>query len=406
MRRPAASVLHIDTGAGLRGGQRQVLLLMRALRELGRESMLAAPEHSELADKAAAEGFALFPFRAAGDLDLPAAVRLKRFQAMAGAERPSLWHAHTARAQAVACLALRLCRGSIGPRLLVTRRTAFPSRCGPIHRAKYRDGHVAHYFAISSAAAERLAALGVARERISMVPSAVDADLFLVSAQVHLGAPATAPRQAGLELRARLRGELRVPADCFLVGAAGALDESKGYSTLIRSAAIVKERLPGLRLVIAGEGPARESLENEIARAGLGERFRLLGQRGNVPELFAAWDLFCMPSLAEGLGSVVLEAFAAGLPVVASDAGGLVDLVQPGETGLRFPAGDSGALAERLVEAASSPEKLNRMAATARRRVLADFSASRMAENVERVYAAHESTRRPTDPGAATGGLP
>ncbi len=385
-------VLHIDTGLDLRGGQRQVLLLMIALREAGRASILAAPPKAELAGRAAEEGFPLLPFKAAGDIDLFAALRLSR---SATQVCPSLWHAHTARAHSVAALALRLRGRSPAPRLLVTRRTAFTGKRGRLHRAKYSSPRIAHYFAISRAVAAELKALGVVQDRITIVPSAVDAAHYGAAAWTHLGEAALPepPSEFDPERRGRLRAELGAGESDFLVGAAGALDASKGFMNLVRAAESALRERPELRFIIAGEGPERQTLEDKLAEAGLSDRFKLLGKRGDMPQLFEALDLFCMPSLAEGLGSVVLEAFAAGVPVVASDAGGLVDLVEPSITGLRFPAGDEEALSRCLVTASVERERGRDRAGAALRRLVDDFSPARMALAVETVYASLETDR-------------
>jgi glycosyltransferase involved in cell wall biosynthesis len=101
-------------------------------------------------------------------------------------------------------------------------------------------------------------------------------------------------------------------------------------------------------LAIVGDGPERERVEDELARYSLDRRVRLLGERGDVPELLADADVFLLASRSEGLPLSVIEAMAAGLPVVASDVGGLRELVRDGETGTLVPPGDPAALANAL----------------------------------------------------------
>lgn len=377
------TVLHLDTGLALRGGQRQVLLLMRALRDRGWSSTLAAPPGSALAARALADGFDLLPFAPRNDLDLLAAWRLGRAADEAGLE---LWHAHTARAHSQARLALSWPLAAPRRRLVVTRRTAFHGRNGLTHRIKYRDERVARYVAISRAVAEGLEARGVSLGRIQLVPSAVDPETFRAAAHAQLGDAVAPARGQDPELRNRVRQELDLPPDAFAVGAAGALDGSKGYDLLLRALSRASIEDPRLVVLLAGAGPEGDRLRAEVAQLGVTDHFRMLGRRDDLPRLYAGLDLFCMPSREEGLGSAVLEAFAAGLPVLASDAGGLAELLQPGVTGRRVPRGDFKALSRGLLEAARDPERGRVMALAAHDCALRQFGTARMAEAMERIY--------------------
>ena len=397
------AVLHLDTGLTLRGGQRQVLLLMRALRDRGWRNTLAAPPDSTLAQRAAAEGFALLPFAPRNDLDLVAAWRLGRAADEAGLD---LWHAHSARAHSQARLALSWPLAAPRRRLVVTRRNAFRGRTGLSHRIKYRDERVSRYVAISRAVAEGLAARGVSLSRIQLVPDAVDPAVYAAAAQAQLGDQILALPSADPSLREQVRQEFGFPPDAFVVGAAGALDPSKGHDLLLRAASRASIQEPRLHVVIAGEGPERDRLASESAHLGMGEHFRLLGQRGDVPRLLAGLDLFCMPSREEGLGSAVLEAFAAGVPVLASDAGGLAELLQPGVTGRRVPRDDLAALAEALLEAVRSPEHGRAMALNAYQCAVKQFSTGRMAEAMERIYDSLGMDGDRPRAAASAGGLP
>ena len=154
--------------------------------------------------------------------------------------------------------------------------------------------------------------------------------------------------------------------------AVGRLREPKDFTTLVRAAARLE---PGAVAVqIAGDGPDRPALEAEIARLAAGDRVELLGERADVPELLAAADVFVLPSLSEGMPISVLEAMAAGLPVVASDVGGVGELVRDGETGALVGAGDPAALADALARLASSLAAPARQGKAGRRRVETDFS--------------------------------
>ncbi len=396
-------VLHLDTGRLLRGGQRQVLMLMVALRDRGWESFLAAPKTGTLARRARDEGFEVIPFNPRNDLDLSAALRLG---AAAEDRNLRLWHAHSSRAHGVARLGLSWPvspRNRNRRRLVVTRRTAFISKSNPLKRLKYRDHRVERYIAISGAVGDRLRELGIGEERIHLVPSAVDMRRFRSAAYSHLE-DIPEPQEHDPGLRDLLRAELGVPEGGFLVGAIGALDKSKGFDILLRAASTACMDAPSLYFAVAGEGPERVALHTELKQLGLSEHFRLLGRRKDIHRLFHAFDLFCMPSREEGLGSTVLEAFASGVPVLASDAGGLAELLKPGRTGGRVARDDVTALKEALVSICANPEPARAMARQAWELASERFSVAGMAEAVEQVYHSLEKNGGPTRTAATAGG--
>jgi glycosyltransferase involved in cell wall biosynthesis len=152
----------------------------------------------------------------------------------------------------------------------------------------------------------------------------------------------------------------------------GRLRPPKDFLTLVRAVAALE---PGsVRLRIAGDGPDRAALSAEVARLGLDGVVELLGERHDVDELLAAADLLVLSSDSEGLPLSVLEAMAAGLPVVASAVGGVPELVRDGETGLLVPPGDPGALARALAGLVADPELRARAGAAGRRRAEREFS--------------------------------
>jgi glycosyltransferase involved in cell wall biosynthesis len=153
----------------------------------------------------------------------------------------------------------------------------------------------------------------------------------------------------------------------------GRLREPKDFLTLVRAMAGLE---PGsARLRIAGDGPDRAAIAAEVARLGLD--VELLGTRTDVPALLAEADVFVLASHSEGLPMSVLEAMAAGLPVVASAVGGVPELVLDGETGALVPPGDSAALAGALARLTADPELRERLGQAGRRRVELEFSLER-----------------------------
>jgi glycosyltransferase involved in cell wall biosynthesis len=180
-----------------------------------------------------------------------------------------------------------------------------------------------------------------------------------------------------------LRRDLGIAPEETLVGMAGRLLESKGMRQGLEAVARIRGSHPRCRLVIAGDGPLRETLRTGAKDLGLGSSTHFLGWREDVPQIMAALDVFLMPSLREGFGIVLLEAMAAGVPVVASAAGAAREVVRNGETGFVVEPGDVGGLASGLDRLLGDADLRRRMGRMARARVESEFTAARM---VERTY--------------------
>ena len=172
----------------------------------------------------------------------------------------------------------------------------------------------------------------------------------------------------------------------FIIGTAGRLIELKGIEYLLRAAEELRHDFPALRVEIAGEGPERTKLEEQVQQSGLGDHVRFLGWIDNISEVLTGWDVFVMPSLEEGLGNAALEAMAAGLPVVASSVGALPEVVEDGTTGWLVPPRDPAALALHLRLLLSNRELRQRMGAAGYARVRDHFSLAQMVEGFARLY--------------------
>jgi glycosyltransferase involved in cell wall biosynthesis len=162
--------------------------------------------------------------------------------------------------------------------------------------------------------------------------------------------------------RESTRTTLGIPHDAFLWLAVGRLYPHKDHTSLLRAVTLLRQRHPSVRLAIAGDGPLRESLRQQGQQMGLEDTIHWLGLRRDVPDLLEASDAFVLSSRWEGSPNVVLEALAAGVPVAATDVGGVRELVQHGRSGLLVQPGDVDALAatmEHLME--QSPEERRQM---------------------------------------------
>jgi len=193
-----------------------------------------------------------------------------------------------------------------------------------------------------------------------------------------------APYDGAIAARGATRAGLGIAPGAFVVGAVGRLERVKGFSYFVDAAWGIRERVPGAVFLVAGQGGEGEVLRARAA--GLGDCFRFLGPRDDIPCLMAAFDVLVVPSLNEGMGRVLLEAGAAGTPVVASRVGGIPDVVDEGVTGLLVGVGDVGGLVEGVVSLAASPERRALMGAAARAKVVPHFSLETMVRRIEALY--------------------
>lgn len=170
---------------------------------------------------------------------------------------------------------------------------------------------------------------------------------------------------SGPEARAAARAELGLGDDEVVVGTVGNLTPKKDHRTLLEALARLDGDLGPVRGVIVGDGPLADRLADDVARLGLAERVQLLGSREDAPALLPAFDVFAMSSRHEGLSIALVEALATGLPCVASDVGGIPEVVVHGESGLLVPPGDPDALARALGAVLGDRDRWRQMVAAA-----------------------------------------
>lgn len=172
------------------------------------------------------------------------------------------------------------------------------------------------------------------------------------------------------------------------VGMVANLRPEKGHDILLRAAASLAVRHPDVEFVIAGDGSERERIERQIRSLGLDRSVRMMGHATDVPALLATIDAFVLPSRSEAFPNAVLEAMAAGLPVVATAVGGLLELIEHERNGLLVPVNDADALAAALERVIDSPELAAGLGAAASQTVLERYSFDRMVNTFEMLYEA------------------
>jgi glycosyltransferase involved in cell wall biosynthesis len=357
--------LHIDTETTWRGGQRQVLLTVIGPRERGHRTVLLAHPEGELA-KRASEGHDLIRLAPRAEVDLHAGWKLSR---IIKELKPDIVHAHDPHGVAFASLALSFLTSRTCPGLIASRRVAFHLKSHAFSRWKYHQ--VDCFVAASEAIRHVLVGDGIEPSRVVTVHEGID---------VHRG-------QA--EPVANIHAEFWLPTHAPIVGTVAALSQEKGHRHLIDAAALVVREVPDARFVILGEGDQRPALERQIKELHLDKHVVLPGFRADILSFMRAFDVFVMPSLSEGLGTSLLDAMASAKPVVASNTGGIPEVVAHSETGFLVPPRDHHALAMAIVRLLKDSGLRERMGGAGLERVQRMFSAARMVERTLEVYQAH-----------------
>lgn len=226
-----------------------------------------------------------------------------------------------------------------------------------MQRAAYKCAHV--IVTNSNATAARLRSENVRASKITVIPNGLALDMF-----------AAAPRQSA-------RRRVLVVAN---------LRPEKGHDVLIDAAALVLERFPDARFQCVGDGPERAAIDARLAARGVAHAFEFPGRQDDVPARLAAAHIFALPSRTESMPNAVLEAMAAGLPVVASAVGGIPEVIDDERTGLLCPPSDPRALADRLCRLMDDAEFSDRLGDSARREMRARYSFDRMVSAFDSLY--------------------
>jgi glycosyltransferase involved in cell wall biosynthesis len=231
-----------------------------------------------------------------------------------------------------------------------------------------------HHIALTPEEGKDYLNLGVATSKnISVIHSGVDLNCFKRSAT---------KSNPG-------KNELAIPSDSLVVGYVGWLIPIKGVTYLVNAMAEVMQRHPNSLLVLVGKGDEKGEeevkLSKQVENLGIVDNVRFLGWRPDVGEIMSCFDIFVLPSLNEGMGRVLVEAMATGLPIVASRVGGIPDLVKHGENGLLVPPADEGALERAISDLLSDEARRKRMGETGKR-ICRPYSIEAMVEKIDDLY--------------------
>ncbi|MFI5362272.1 MAG: glycosyltransferase [Elusimicrobiota bacterium] len=369
-----SAVFHVDGERGFRGGERQLLYLAAALRARGRRNVIYARAGGELLAAAESAGFETRSLPFLNEWDPFSARRL----AADASREDAVIHAHTGHAAGAAALA-----SLAGRPYVAHRRVDFP--VGLAARL-FKYSRADKVVAVSEAIARILREAGVPGANIAVIPDGIpvsaEENAWLRDGAERFSPPSPVEKE---EHRRVLAAELGVDPALIWIGNLAALVPHKDHDTLLAAAVIVLLKNPSARFLIAGSGPEEARLARSVERMGLSGKVLFLGQRADAARLLKSLDVYAHSSWGEGMGSVLLEAAACGVPVAATAAGGVPDIVEDGATGLLAPPRRPEALADAILRLCGDRPLARRLAAEGLSR-LPRFGLSRMAADMEKIY--------------------
>ena len=372
-------VVHCLDGYGVGGTE---LNCVRTLEQLDRDrfelSLVSLAEDGPLKSRFEAAGVPIHSFPVPSFYGPTAMRQAARLVALFRRTRPDVVHCHDSYTNvfAVACA-----RAAGVPLVIASRRWwIVQSRIyGMANRASYRLG--AHRVLANSDAVARLVheTEGVRDDRIVTIPNFLEDEAF---------------QEMPAGERRALLDELGVPPDAFVVGCVARLRSEKDLPSLLRAASALRERVPSLHVVLVGGGPDEGALRELARELGLDDRVHFAGFRPNRPNPHALFDVSVLCSLREGFPNTVIEAMAVARPVVATNVGGIPDVVEHGRVGLLVPPTDPAGLAAALESLASDPARRRRMGEAGFESVRARYTAGAVLGRLADLYETARGTAR------------
>ncbi len=351
--------LLVDLETAWRGGQNQALLLLKGLHTRGHTAELVAAERSALGERAAASGIPVH-FVSRGFFRLPAALKIR--QLLRG-ERFNLVHANEAHAVSAAWLSATHRHVP----LVISRRVGYPIGKSRIARARYEAA--SRIVANSKWVADQAAASGAPRDKLSVVYEGTEIPLRFTPEQ----------RQAA-------RQRWQISGEAPLLGCVGVLLPDKGQEWLIRALAEVRKEFPAAKLLLAGDGPCRAQLESQARQLGIEDAVIFAGFVTDVESVYAALDVFLLPSFFEALNNSLLAAMAYEVPSISFNRGALGEIIEDGQSGLLVEAANLPTLQSATLSILRDPAAARKMGEAGRKRIAENFSSEKMIEGTIAVY--------------------
>jgi len=350
------SFLFIDSERVWRGGQAQLFTLIEGLHARGHPVHLICIPRTSLESRARDLGISVHPVNIRCETGLIAMIHLIMILRKI---RPDILAFNTPKPILIGNMASRFVRTGA---TIIFRRVSFPLNKTFISRLKYTLG-IDGIIAISSSIKSRLQEGGVPESLIKIIYEGIDLTPF----------PKEPPAADSPD------------NSIVTVGTVAHLSREKGLNHLIEAASLIPGVRNSIRFMIVGDGTCMDELKNLVHEKGLDSCFEFTGFRTDSSLLMKNFDLFVLPSISEGLSSAIIEAMASFLPVIASDVGGIPELIQDGHNGFLIPPADSSGLARAIQKLADDPVKRRQMGIEGRKKVEKEFTLERKILETEKL---------------------
>ncbi len=368
-------IAHIDSGKSWRGGQAQVFLLLKGLKNLDTESILFSPPDSPLTQKTSELDIKVFPIPLRNEWGIISALKIKK---IIEKENIDLIHVHDAKSQSIAWLTSFFLKNIP---IISTRRVDFGVGKHFFSRKKYINDKV-YYIAISNGVKEVLIKSGVNPSQITLVHSGIDIQKF----------DSVRDKVFQDSLRDKKKNRNIFPSDWgirendIIIGNIASLAEHKGQRYLIEAAEKIVKSRDDIKFIIVGEGEERRNLEILIDQYNLKNKFYLAGFQKNIGDWLSTFDIFVLSSHLEGLCTSILDAMLLEVPVIGTNTGGVPDIIENDKTGLLVPPRDSDSLYKSILKLISDNELRKRLISFSLNMVKENFSDKKMVEGTYSVY--------------------
>jgi len=351
--------LIVDLETEWRGGQNQALLLLRGLYERGHAAELVATHGSSISHRAKKEGIYVHSV----SRSTPRLSAASKIRSILAEDRVELVHANEAHAVTAAWFAVR----NRNYPFVISRRVGYPLSKGWIAQRRYKRAD--RILANSQWVAEQVIASGALRERISVVYEGAEIPELLTAAK-----------------RSQARQKWGIPEGAPLLGCVGKLLPDKGQEWLIRAMVEIRKDFPDVRLLLAGDGSSRHELEKLAAELKLSRAIIFCGFVRDVESVYAALDVFLLPSFFEALNNSLLAAMTYEIPSIAFSRGALTEIIEEGKSGLFVSGPEVGEISAAVKRILSDPRFARSLGQAARVRVAENFTAEHMVNHTLRIY--------------------
>ncbi len=346
-------IIHFDTGRSWRGGQNQVYLLIAGLKNYGIKQLLITPEGSPLEKKVKKLNIEVKNLNPVNDIDFVSGIK---FRKIVKKKNPDIIHFHTSKSLGIGCWALR----GVKVKTVFTRRVGLSVSKSKINLIKYKYPDL--IVVISEYIRNHLNSLGF--KNIIRIYSTVDLDRFQL--------------KKNIEKNNRLN-----------IGMVGAFDlRNKDFITFIKSAGYVLKKETGveLKFLIAGKGKDENKIMEFIKSLNITENVKIAGFIPDIEKFISSIDILVHTVNFEGLGTVVLQAMAVGVPVIATSVGGIPELIENGINGYLVEKNNPLDTSEKIIKLIKDVELRRRFSIKSRKIVESEFSKEKMIQEYMKLY--------------------